>query len=112
MKRCSSPDHPHCTAWVMPGAQACAHGHGSRRGGRRGGAADALGSSFDMLQPVRAAAAGDAIRPGPTWRAGACLATRSPARTCTSAVSTRARPAGARRSSSSCAACRPTRPLN
>jgi hypothetical protein len=28
MKRCRSPDHPHCTSWVMPGEQACAHGHG------------------------------------------------------------------------------------
>jgi hypothetical protein len=28
MNRCCSPDHPHCTAWVMAGEQACAHGHG------------------------------------------------------------------------------------
>jgi hypothetical protein len=28
MKRCHSPDHPHCTSWVMPGEQACTHGHG------------------------------------------------------------------------------------
>ncbi|QJE02676.1 FHA domain-containing protein [Massilia forsythiae] len=27
MKRCASPDHPHCTTWVMPGAPVCAHGH-------------------------------------------------------------------------------------
>ncbi|MGX4640175.1 FHA domain-containing protein [Massilia sp. SYSU DXS3249] len=27
MKRCSHPDHPHCTVWVMPGDPACAHGH-------------------------------------------------------------------------------------
>jgi len=60
MKRCSSPDHPHCTAWVMPGEQACAHGHG-----QPAVAADALGSSFDMLQTVRARRdATDAIRPG------------------------------------------------
>lgn len=27
MNRCSHPDHPHCTVWVMPGERACAHGH-------------------------------------------------------------------------------------
>jgi hypothetical protein len=48
MKRCSSLDHPHCTAWVAPGERACAHGHG-----QPATAADALGSSFDMLQAVR-----------------------------------------------------------
>jgi hypothetical protein len=67
MKRCSSPDHPHCTAWVMPGEQACAHGHGQPVA-----TADALGSSFDMLQAVRAVRADrdavDAIRPGGSAR--------------------------------------------
>jgi hypothetical protein len=62
MKRCSSPEHPHCTAWVIPGEQACAHGHG-----QPASAADAIGSSFDMLQAVRARRdAADAIRPGAT----------------------------------------------
>jgi hypothetical protein len=60
MKRCSSLDHPHCTAWVTPGEQVCLHGHG-----QPATAADALGSSFDMLQSVRAGRdALDAIRPG------------------------------------------------
>jgi hypothetical protein len=60
MKRCSSLDHPHCTAWVTPGEQVCLHGHG-----QPATAADALGSSFDMLQSVRARRdALDAIRPG------------------------------------------------
>jgi hypothetical protein len=60
MKRCSSLDHPHCTAWVTPGEQVCLHGHG-----QPAMAADALGSSFDMLQSVRARRdALDAIRPG------------------------------------------------
>jgi hypothetical protein len=27
MHRCRDPEHPHCTVWVMPGADACAHGH-------------------------------------------------------------------------------------
>jgi hypothetical protein len=53
MKRCRSPDHPHCTSWVMPGEQACAHGHG-----QPASAAPApvgtLGSSFDMLHTLRA----------------------------------------------------------
>jgi hypothetical protein len=63
MKRCSSTDHPHCTAWVMPGEQACAHGHGQAALAPPT-AADALGSSFDMLQSVRARRdAPDAIRP-------------------------------------------------
>jgi hypothetical protein len=63
MRRCSSPDHPHCTAWVTPGEQACAHGHGQPASAAT--AADALGSSFDMLQSVRARRdAADAIRPG------------------------------------------------
>jgi hypothetical protein len=63
MKRCSSPDHPHCTAWVSPGERACAHGHGQPVTAMTT-AADALGSSFDMLQSVRARRdAVDAIRP-------------------------------------------------
>jgi hypothetical protein len=27
MNKCSNPDHPHCTAWVMPGADSCVYGH-------------------------------------------------------------------------------------
>ena len=27
MNRCSHPEHPHCTVWVIPGESACAHGH-------------------------------------------------------------------------------------
>jgi hypothetical protein len=67
MKRCSSPDHPHCTAWVMPGERTCAHGHGQAESGlvtAPASTADALGSSFDMLQAVRSRRdAADAIRP-------------------------------------------------
>jgi len=61
MKRCSSLEHPHCTAWIMPGEQACAHGHG-QPASAPATAGDALGSSFAMLQSVRAGR--DAIRPG------------------------------------------------
>jgi hypothetical protein len=49
MKRCSSPDHPHCTVWVAPGEPVCAHGHR-----QTAGSADLPGSSFDMVQHVRA----------------------------------------------------------
>jgi hypothetical protein len=48
----------------MPGEQACAHGHGQPLPATAT-AAEALGSSFDMLQSVRARRdALDAIRPG------------------------------------------------
>jgi hypothetical protein len=49
MKRCSSPDHPHCTVWVAPGDATCAHGHR-----QHAGAIDLLGSSYDLLQRARA----------------------------------------------------------
>jgi hypothetical protein len=52
MKRCSSPDHPHCTVWVAPGEAICAHGHR-----QQAGAVTLLGSSFDLLKSARADAA-------------------------------------------------------
>lgn len=51
MKRCNSPDHPHCTVWVAPGEAQCAHGHRQAPG-----TTDVLGSSFEMLKRVRAEA--------------------------------------------------------
>ena len=54
MKRCSSPAHPHCTVWVEPGASACAHGHPQPQAAAAAPAAEALGSSFDMLSRLRA----------------------------------------------------------
>jgi hypothetical protein len=54
MKRCSSPDHPHCTLWVAPGAAACAHGHPQPPATT----APALGASFDLLQGARERRAG------------------------------------------------------
>ncbi|WP_075795997.1 FHA domain-containing protein [Massilia putida] len=60
MKRCSSPDHPHCTVWVAPGEPVCAHGHR-----QAAGSVDLLGSSFDMVKHVRAEGAPAPIRPGP-----------------------------------------------
>lgn len=72
MKRCSSPDHPHCTAWVLPGEQACAHGHGQPVAATAPATAaaapvpaDPLGPSLPMLQALRARRdAEGAIRPG------------------------------------------------
>jgi hypothetical protein len=62
MKRCASPDHPHCTTWVMPGESACAHGHAQPGPAPE----DALGDSFDMISRLRAGRdAGDAIRTQP-----------------------------------------------
>jgi hypothetical protein len=59
MKRCASPDHPHCTTWVMPGESACAHGHAQPAPAVE----DALGDSFDMISRLRAGRnAGEAIR--------------------------------------------------
>jgi hypothetical protein len=64
MKRCSSPEHPHCTVWVAPGEPVCAHGHRQAPG-----SVDLLGASFDILKRVRADAATarmpDAVRPVP-----------------------------------------------
>ena len=62
MNRCSHPDHPHCTVWVMPGETVCAHGHAQPAAVTA--AAGGLGSSFDMISRLRATRlAGDAILP-------------------------------------------------
>src|SRR5471032_3361562 len=45
MNKCSNPDHPHCTYWVMPGQQACEGGHGQPDA--------ALPPSFDLLSTLR-----------------------------------------------------------
>jgi hypothetical protein len=63
MKRCCSPDHPHCTVWVAPGETVCAHGHR-----QPAGAVDLLGSSFDLLRRARAEGAAAPIRPAPAPR--------------------------------------------
>jgi hypothetical protein len=48
MKRCSHPDHPHCTLWVMPGESSCASGHPQ---------AAAAPTSFELLGAQRLARA-------------------------------------------------------
>ncbi|MGV7207389.1 FHA domain-containing protein [Oxalobacteraceae bacterium A2-2] len=42
MNKCSNPQHPHCTYWVMPGAQSCEGGH-----------AQAEPSSYELLSALR-----------------------------------------------------------
>jgi len=60
MKRCASPDYPHCTHWVMPGEPACAHGHAQP-------AHASLGASYDMISRLRTGRdAADAIWPAPS----------------------------------------------
>jgi hypothetical protein len=44
MKKCSNPQHPHCTLWVMPGEEACASGHAQQR---------AAPSSFELITSLR-----------------------------------------------------------
>ena len=56
MKRCCSPDHPHCTVWVAPGEPVCAHGH-AQAPAPAAGPISLLGSSFDLLARHRAAGA-------------------------------------------------------
>jgi hypothetical protein len=65
MKKCSNPEHPHCTVWVMPGDEACAHGHPQPAPAPQQAPASAPG--VDMLSALRARRrAGDrAIRPQP-----------------------------------------------
>jgi hypothetical protein len=68
MKKCSNPDHPHCTVWVMPGDNACAHGHP-----QPAPLAAEAPSSFDMISALRGsrtgAASANAIVPQPAVQA-------------------------------------------
>jgi len=66
MNRCASPDHPHCTTWVLPGEHACEHGHAQPavEAAAAASAADSLGPSYDMLSHLRGVRNG-AARPAP-----------------------------------------------
>ena len=44
MKKCSNPQHPHCTLWVMPGEEACPAGHAQQ---------SAAPSSFELISALR-----------------------------------------------------------
>jgi hypothetical protein len=46
MKKCSNPDHPHCTLWLMPGDATCASGHAQLA---------APPTSFDLISALRRA---------------------------------------------------------
>lgn len=48
MNRCRNPAHPHCTVWVMPGEQLCAHGHAQPA------SSAGLPSSFEAISALRA----------------------------------------------------------
>lgn len=45
MNKCSNPDHPHCTYWVLPGESACAGGHPQP--------VAAAPSSYELLSALR-----------------------------------------------------------
>ncbi|WP_256077204.1 FHA domain-containing protein [Massilia sp. YIM B04103] len=49
MKKCSNPDHPHCTCWVTPGESSCTAGHSQ---------AASAPTSYDLLTAVRSARSG------------------------------------------------------
>jgi FHA domain len=46
MKKCSNPEHPHCTLWVMPGDDTCASGHAQPAPAQ---------SNFDLISARRSA---------------------------------------------------------
>jgi hypothetical protein len=67
MHRCASPEHPHCSTWVMPGEPLCAHGHAQPRS-----AADTLDASYGMISRLRTTRdTEDAIRPAAAVQAPA-----------------------------------------
>ncbi len=62
MNRCRNSEHPHCTVWVMPGEQTCAHGHeqpSEAVAAQTGG----LPSSFDAITALRAQRPAPAVAP-------------------------------------------------
>lgn len=75
MSRCRNPEHPHCTVWVMPGEQSCAHGHAQPEAiAPRVGAG--LPSGFEAISALRSRRAGSAppgLAPAPLAGAGAAL---------------------------------------
>jgi len=72
MNRCRNPEHPHCTVWVMPGEQLCAHGHAQPDPEPAAApAAAGLPSSFEAISALRAQrtvpAPGPAFVPRMVW---------------------------------------------
>jgi hypothetical protein len=52
MNKCNNPDHPHCTAWVMPGADSCVNGHAAPAAAPAP-VAPLAGNSFEMITALR-----------------------------------------------------------
>jgi hypothetical protein len=67
MKKCSNPEHPHCTVWVMPGDTACANGHAQMA---------QAPSSFDLIAALRSARPDDAGAAPHSWPATLALPLR------------------------------------
>ncbi|MCC2972583.1 FHA domain-containing protein [Massilia sp. IC2-476] len=66
MNRCRNPEHPHCTVWVMPGEQLCAHGHAQPESDPAPVAAPAgLPPSFEAISALRAQRTAQAPNPAP-----------------------------------------------
>jgi len=53
MKKCNNPQHPHCTQWVMPGADVCPSGHGQ---------VGVPPSSYELLTAMRRARPAGPVR--------------------------------------------------
>jgi len=61
MHRCASPDHPHCTHWVLPGETLCAHGHAQPQDQAAAAAGNLFETpSYDMIRQLRNARGGAA----------------------------------------------------
>jgi hypothetical protein len=57
MNKCCSPDHPHCTYWVMPGESTCAGGH-PQPAAEPAAEPAAAGGSYELLSAMRQARGG------------------------------------------------------
>lgn len=58
MNKCSNPQHPHCTLWVMPGEDACASGHAQTA------ALAGAATSFDLISALRSGRAPQSVAAG------------------------------------------------
>lgn len=62
MNLCRDPAHPHCTVWVMPGDDACAHGHPQPASAAPAGL-PALASAAPVTEAAPRPACPQALRP-------------------------------------------------
>lgn len=71
MNRCRNPEHPHCTVWVMPGEQHCAHGHAQPADADPAtSAGTGLPASFEAISALRAQRAAAQAPPAAQVAAG------------------------------------------